>query len=293
MKKFICSIALLLVFGCANNASKESTTQTINEQDTLEEKILITKEDAYTILIKQKLQDYLDKNRLTKTHPGFKTKEEAQEALFSVEETQVNEIELIFPFTYSSDSTKTIKTKVIFQSTIDTILTHIKVYETEINEEKITTTKISFSKISNPEPLISNQPKPPKPAYVDKFSIKDLNFTWEEVNTCDCLFMVHAKNTTYKKLYFGRFIDNTTAIIQLGKSADKYLIPIATPRSKNRKPGSFWRETYQNDHYKVELKASKTTPKVKGKYTYYIDFVLTDFSTQEVVKNIILANCRS
>ncbi len=105
--------------------------------------------------------------------------------------------------------------------------------------------------------------------------------------------MVKAKNTNYEKLFFGRFKGDTSGIIQLGKNNEKQLIPLTKPRSTNRQPGSFWREIYQNDDYKIQLKANSTDPKVKGKYTYYIDFILTDLSTKKVVKNVILANCKS
>ncbi|GAA4271375.1 hypothetical protein GCM10022258_06680 [Aquimarina gracilis] len=123
--------------------------------------------------------------------------------------------------------------------------------------------------------------------------MSDLTFTWEEINACDCLFVVKAKNTDYERLYFGRFKGDTSGVIQFGKSNQKQLIPSTKPRSKNREPGSFWREIYQNDNYKIQLKANSTNPKVKGKYTYYIEFVLTDLSTKKIVKKVVLANCKS
>ncbi len=140
---------------------------------------------------------------------------------------------------------------------------------------------------------IKKQSNTKKPKYIQKFSYRDLTFTWEDINACDCLFMVKDKNTDYKKLYFGRFKGDTSAIIQLGKNTEKQRIRITKPRSKTRKPGSAWIETYQNDRYKIKIKANPDQPKVKKKYTYYFNFTLTDLSSKKSIKNMVIANCKS
>ncbi len=132
-----------------------------------------------------------------------------------------------------------------------------------------------------------------KPTSVDLFSIGNLGFTWEEINACDCIFKISTKNTIYEKLYFGRFKDNKMGILQFEKKTDKFQIPILKSRSKNRKPGSKWKETYQNDRFQITLKATPTRSRIKGKHTYFIDFTLIELSSKESIKKVILTNCRS
>ncbi|GAA4278231.1 hypothetical protein GCM10022259_29560 [Aquimarina mytili] len=252
----------------------------------------ISKEDAYSILITQKLQQYIDQKTLTKAYPDFII-ETGQDRIFLEDSAVVKKVELIEPFVVISDSVKTVKTKVTFESKIDTLTTIIKTSDIKMDGEIFKTTKVIFETVEKPNISNQNSPKIKDPKHVARFTIRDLSFTWEEINACDCLFMVNAINTPYKKLYFGRFKDNQNGILQLGKNTTKYVIPIKNPRSKVRKPGSFWTETYQNDDYQIRLKASKATPKVKNKYTYYIDFTFTELSSKKTIRNLVLANCKS
>ncbi len=293
MKQFVYISIVFIFFSCAKNASKESDNQAPEISSTIEEEMAITEEEAFAVLIKQKIQEYIDKNILAEKHPDFTIKDYYyQEELFSTKERTVKDVTLIAPFKVLSDSVKTVKTEVIFESQIDTLITFIKTSEVEIDGDHLKITTITFAPLKKTNTLFSKQPGQ-KPIHVDRFSIRDLNFTWEEINACDCLFMVSAKDTSYKRLYFGRFKDNVNGIIQQGKNTEKYIIPVFKPRSTKRNPGSFWREVYQNDQYKIELKASPTTAKVKGKYTYYVDFTLNDLSSKKVVKKLVLVNCKS
>jgi len=135
--------------------------------------------------------------------------------------------------------------------------------------------------------------KEKKPTSVDIFSIGNLGFSWEEINACDCIFKISTKNTSHEKLYFGKFKNDKMGILQLEKKTDVFKIPILKPRSKNRKLGSNWKETYQNNQFQIALKATPTRSRIRGKYTYYIDFTLIDLSSKEIIKKVILTNCRS
>ncbi len=268
--------------GCTN-ASKEidikSTDTIYNKEDTL-----INNKEEYTVVIFQKLQQYLHRDKLNPQN---------QDRIFSREKTTIKEVELIEPYIITSDSIKKIKTKVIFESETDTILTTIKTLEKDIDGECIKTNRFSFESLKKLKTISPINAVSKKPIHVERFSLRDLSFTWEDINACDCLYMVKAENTSYKKLYFGRFKGDTTGIIQLGKNTEKQLVPIIKSRAKNRKPGSTWNETYQNNLYTIKLKSKPTKRKVKGKHTYYIDFTLMDRSTKKMVKNTVLANCKS
>ncbi len=289
--QFLYIVGLLVCIGCANNSSKEAESDT-EVLKTEEETSLVSEEEAYSILILQKLKEIVDKKVLADTHPDFDIDPSIQSLYPAITDTKVKEVHLISPFEIVSDSVKSVKTKVVYETKTDTIITYIKTSEMMVDGEQLKTTKMSFTpqlpKITSKKPKDDS-----KPLHVERFSIRDLSFTWEEVNACDCLFMIPAKNSSFKKLYFGRFKDNTTAIIQLGKNTEKYLIPISKSRSPNRKNGASWSETYQSDTYKLSLTAKPTTNKVKGKHTYLINFTFTDVSSKKVIQKEILANCKS
>ncbi|MCK8521601.1 hypothetical protein M0D21_08475 [Aquimarina sp. D1M17] len=288
----ICSLLL----GCANNAPKEhDSMKTESLIDVEEENSMVSEEEAYTILAMQKLKELIDKKALTKSHPEFNDNSETEFIISEVEDTLIKTVQFIEPFKIQSDSVKYAKTKVIYPSRIDTLFTFIKTSTTAIDGETYKTTEISFAPSTLPKYYTHQVKKtnnhPPK--RVERFSINDLSFTWEEINACDCIFMVKAKNTPFKRLYFGRFKDNTTGILQLGKNSEKYTLPISSPRLKDRKPGIPWNETYQNTQYKVELIAEPMPNRVKGKFTYAIHFKLIHLSSQEIIESTILSNCKS
>ncbi len=293
MKPYVVySLLVIVFFGCSKNAPKEAEIQRSEDSELFEKNTTISKKEAYAIVIAQKLQEVIDKEMLIKGYPDFST-ETDQDKIFLEDSLMVKKVEFIEPFKNISDSVKIVKTKVVFESRIDTLLTLIKTSNIKIDEETLKTTKITFKSIEKRNISDTKLPEIKAPKYVEKFSIKDLNFTWEEINACDCLFMVNAGDTSYERLYFGRFKDNENGILQLGKNTEKFIIPIKNPRSKARNPGSFWKETYQNHLYKIRLKATPTTPRVKSKYTYYIDFTLIEFSSRKTIKNTLLANCKS
>jgi len=104
---------------------------------------------------------------------------------------------------------------------------------------------------------------------------------------------VTIKDAPYEKLYVGRFKGDSSALLQFGKKGEKQILAVSNPRKKARKPGSAWKETYQNEGYKINMNARPTSQKVKGKFTYFIDVNFTDRSRKKTIKNIALANCKS
>ncbi len=288
----ICSLLL----GCADNASKEQDTMKLESSSAVEEEnSMVSEEEAYTILAKQKLKELIDKKELAAAHPQFSIDSNTEFTITEIEDTLIKNLQFIEPFKTLSDSVKYAKTKVIFPSKIDTLLTFITTSTINIDGETFKTTKISFTPArltkyftNQGQKINTNEPK-----RVERFSINDLSFTWEEINACDCLFMVKTKDQDYERLYFGRFKGDTSGILQIGKNTKKLLVPLTKKRSQSRKMGSFWKETYQNDSYKIQLEASSKPAKIKGKFTYKIDFTLTNLTTKKIVKNLVLTNCKS
>ncbi|MDY8134514.1 hypothetical protein [Aquimarina sp. 2201CG5-10] len=146
MRQFVYILILLFVIGCSNNTSKDFNLKESETVSTAEENIAISEEDAYILLITQKLEEELDKKLLIKEHPDFtiKTSGSISETIEGVSVLQ--KIELIDSFKKISDSVKIAKTKVVFDTKTDTILTYIKTSKVEIDGEIINTIKVSFDK---------------------------------------------------------------------------------------------------------------------------------------------------
>jgi len=105
--------------------------------------------------------------------------------------------------------------------------------------------------------------------------------------------MIPEKQIINKKLYFGKMQDSSKILLQIGKKAEVLQIPLITPRTKYRKKGSSWKETYANNRYKIKLNATPTTPKLKNKYTYYMNFRYTDKQSGASIKKTIMINCKT
>jgi len=285
---------LLLCIGCSNRVSQKENlnTESYSEiaSEPLADRSSISEEDAYKILIKQKLKELIDQKALLDSHPQFEVDSNVLLPVSKVKDTSIQAIDFIELFKTLSDSVKYVKTKVVYPNMIDTLITYINTSEKLIEGEKFKITNISFIP-AKPDNKVSEEKLTPR--WVEKFSSKDLSFTWEEINACDCIFMVRTENAVYKEIYFGRFKNNTTGILQLGKNTQKYIIPISKPRALSRTPGTSWNETYQNENFKVILKSTSSENIVKGKFTYSIRFKLNHKDTNTTVDELVLANCKS
>jgi hypothetical protein len=147
MKKMIYIIVLLFSLGCANNASKSMEMDASESFEKIEEESEFSENDAYTLIIKQKLQEYIDKKALAKANPDFVIDTGKSKLLTIKTDTRLKQIDFITPFENVSDSIKKVTTRVVLEHQVDTILTFIKTSETEIDGEQLQTTKISFDTI--------------------------------------------------------------------------------------------------------------------------------------------------
>ncbi|TPN81388.1 hypothetical protein [Aquimarina algicola] len=144
---FIISIAIF-ISSCSNNAHKrmemESDKVTLEHSET--EEAFISENDAYELLIQQKLQEYIDKQVLLTSHPNFNLSIKKEDSL-STKETKIEKINLIDSFQTVSDSIKKATVKVTYKNTIDTILVTITSTQIEIEGEQIKNTKVSFEQM--------------------------------------------------------------------------------------------------------------------------------------------------
>ncbi|WP_281988824.1 hypothetical protein [Aquimarina aggregata] len=147
MKQFVLIIVILVTSGCANNSSKELDNLAPNA-DITEKEVILSEEDAYSILIKQKLQEHIDKHIIAQNHPSFSIEKE-NEYLFSEQRKLIKDVDLVSPLKMISDSIKVTKTKVVFNSGIDTIYTYIKTSQTIVDGKLLKTVKLRFERGKN------------------------------------------------------------------------------------------------------------------------------------------------
>ncbi|MFD0862746.1 hypothetical protein ACFQ1M_11070 [Sungkyunkwania multivorans] len=105
MRKWYYILSLMLLWSCANNTSKEMAPAIEAEADLVEGSIMTT-EDAYLQLAKQRIQDQLDRARLEAQHPDFSVKlkerifTETLSADASLEELQIISQETVADTTF-------------------------------------------------------------------------------------------------------------------------------------------------------------------------------------------------
>lgn len=302
MRTVVYIFIAFLCMCCANNSAphkteSESPVDFIVEE---EEETLVSEEDALSTLVQQKIQDQLDKKNLHDKHPEFKIDSNGYQTIFPEKAKQVKQVTFLKELYPNQDTLSGLITKVVFELDqkavrIDTVITTIKTANIMIDGNLLRTQKISFDALQKKQSIdLQNEitiADPPKSVSI--FSLDNLNFTWEEINACDCLFMIPYEKTTYQKLYFGRLKGDSTGIVQFGKNTKKILIPLTHKRSNTRKLGSAWKEVYENSEFIIKIVATPTEARVKGKFTYYIDFTYTDLKLKDGIKKVILTNCKS
>jgi len=151
MKQFVSLLIILLSISCANNMSMEKMEHMETNDIVSEEAEAISfdeLENAYSILISEKLQDYIDKKALARQHPDFKINEKETPLFASEEVKEIQQIKFIEQPRILSDSITKIVTEVYFDTTeIDTIISYIKTSTTIIDGVPFKTSKATFEKL--------------------------------------------------------------------------------------------------------------------------------------------------
>ena len=136
---FICSCILL---GCSKNY------EPLSDKTLAVEKPLVPIENAYKILIQEKIQDEIDKLKLQKEYPDFK---------YSIDTTNnkleltaldaIADITLLDNVISDNIPTQDVRTIITYQSKKqDTIIANIHRSKITIEGEEITATKVSLKK---------------------------------------------------------------------------------------------------------------------------------------------------
>jgi len=147
MNKFITLITLVfLITSCSNNENYESKIhmEAVSEVET------ISTEDAYSILIEDKLRDYFEKQKITKNHPEFNTKLNKDRPLLLLNDSikSITVIDKVPNEEFDSISLKTIVSYYSDNKT-DTIFSKIKRSKILIESEEIISSKVIFARDNN------------------------------------------------------------------------------------------------------------------------------------------------
>lgn len=148
MRRIMYTMFTLLCFGCANNTSKTMKMENTEAFEIAEEESTLhfSEADAYSVLIQQKIQEYLDKKELLKTNPDFIIETKEHEFLSIKNGGKLKNIEFISPFEIVSDSVKKAVTRVVLEHETDTIISFIKTSYTTMDSKIFKTHKIEFKK---------------------------------------------------------------------------------------------------------------------------------------------------
>ncbi|QKX03806.1 hypothetical protein HN014_02350 [Aquimarina sp. TRL1] len=296
MRQFLYIVLFLLSIGCSNNraekfTSKEQSSTAVESEAIIKE--VITPQQAYTEVIFQKLKDIIETRQLHIKHPEFPKNDTLPTWIHITPHTLLKNIEIIDSVAMT-DSITTVKTKLNFErQKTDTIISIIKRSTVFIDTIATTSIQIDFEKTEKKQPSVTYQKEVHTPLQKEKFSLKDLNFSWEDIDNCDCLFSVNVEDTPSQKIFFGRLNDDTHGILQVGIHAASEKIQVTTPRNTKRAFGSSWKETYKNSHYNIRITATPETSKFKDKYAYSINFFLRKKTDNTLVRKNILVHCKS
>ncbi|MFD2564918.1 hypothetical protein [Aquimarina rubra] len=152
MKQFVYLIVLLIITSCANNSFKNMEAPEISEDNffTEDEASFATLEDAYVVLVSEKLQDYLDKQILVNQHPEFIAKEDTPVLFTTKKAKEIRQVKFIGQPEILSDSITKIITQVHFGNTqTDTIISYITTSETLIDGVRFKTSKATFERMKS------------------------------------------------------------------------------------------------------------------------------------------------
>ena len=140
MNKVILFISLCVLLGCSNRESFAPTNDSISKEKA---PVTISLENAYEVLIQEKIQDHIDTQKLQSQYPDFKQNVDTMALLNLNYQETIADIILLDPITPENASNKNIRTVIIYANNKqDTILSNITRTKVIIDGEEIISSKV-------------------------------------------------------------------------------------------------------------------------------------------------------
>lgn len=139
MNKFIFILMIIICIGCSDNMSKK-------ENDSVAFSPSITSENAYSILISEKIQDYFDTKKLMQKYPDFNKPSESNLSFLEAK-ASIESVTIIDPINTSHIEKQELKTVISYEGNKenDTIISRIEKSKIIIDDEEVTSTKVTFT----------------------------------------------------------------------------------------------------------------------------------------------------
>lgn len=132
-------MCLWLLIGCSNRKD----VAPLSESTAIESAPAITIENAYTLLIQEKIQDHIDKQKLRQQYPDFKTSTDSTATLYLEEKTTIETIQLLDTIPLENEKTVDIRAIIIYKTNKrDTIIATLKRTKMSIEGEEVISSKV-------------------------------------------------------------------------------------------------------------------------------------------------------
>jgi len=140
MNKVILFICVCVILGCSNRKEFAPSNDSITKEKA---PTTISLENAYEILIEEKIQDHIDTQKLQLQYPNFKQFNDTTTSLKLNYQETIQDITLLDAIIFENENSTDIQTVITYDSNKqDTIIATIKRTKVLLDGEEITTSKI-------------------------------------------------------------------------------------------------------------------------------------------------------
>jgi hypothetical protein len=139
MNKGVFFICVWLLIGCSN----KKDFAPLNESTAIESAPAIIIENAYSLLIQEKIQDHIDKQKLKQQNPDYKLSTDSITTLYIEDKATIQAIKLLDTITLEDGKATDIRTVIIYDTNKrDTIIATLQRSKVTIEDEDVVSSKV-------------------------------------------------------------------------------------------------------------------------------------------------------
>jgi len=141
---------VILMISCAENDYNAKTKESASPIVTISDSDVISTEDAYSLLISERLHEYFDKQKILKQYPLFNSNSNTYQSLFSNNDSIID-VKVINNIQSPDFDSTSLKTVVSYYNSNDKDTLMSKIIRTRIviEEEEYISSKVLFSRSDN------------------------------------------------------------------------------------------------------------------------------------------------